>query len=120
MIDRENSGGGAYDGKEMPGVPRHAVNLSLTYALNAKTDLTATHAWRSKSFAISDFDNNNAQRQAAFESTSLTFRHKRDSIDYFATLNNLFARKNGLWTGDNTIYPVNYLRSFVVGAKVRF
>lgn len=120
MIDRENSGGGAYDGKEMPGVPRHAVNLSLTYAFNAKTDMTATHAWRSKSFAISDFDNNNAQRQAAFESTSLTFRHKRDSIDYFATLNNLFARKNGLWTGDNTIYPINYLRSFVVGAKVRF
>jgi iron complex outermembrane receptor protein len=120
LIDRENSGAGAYDGKEMPGVSRHALNLSATYAIDDKTSLAMTHAWRSKGYAIADFDNNNAQRQAAFETTGLSLRHQRGAVEYFATINNLFEHKNGMWTGDNAIYPVNYERTMVVGAKVSY
>ena len=120
VIRQEDGVAGAYDGKEMPGVPRHALTAAATYAIDGKSDVTVSHAWRSKSYAISDFDNNNAQRQAAVESTSLTWRHRRESVDYFASINNLFARKNGVWAGDNTIYPVNYARSLAVGVKARF
>lgn len=120
LIDREDSGAGAYDSKAMPGVPRHAVNLAATYAINGATELTLTHAWRSSSYAISDFDNNNAQRQAAFATTNLSARHQRGAVTYFATVNNLFADKNGLWTGDDTIYPVNPERSVTVGARAKF
>jgi len=119
-IDRENSAAGAYDGKEMPGVPRHSVNLAATYALDDKSDITLNHSWRSKSYAISDFDNNNAQRQAAFESTNLSLRHRRGSLDYFATISNLFNRTNAMWAGDDTIYPVNFSRSLVAGVTARF
>ncbi len=120
IIRQESGVGGVYDGKEMPGVPRHAVTAAATYALDGRTDLTVSHMWRSKSYAISDFDNNNAQRQAAFESTGLTLRHKRDTMDYFASVNNLFGRKNAVWGGDNTIYPVNFARSLALGVKARF
>jgi len=119
VIDRENSAAGAYSGKEMPGVPRHSLNLAATYAINARSDATLTHSWRAKSYAIGDFDNNNAQRQAAFESTNLSLRHKRNSMDYFVTFNNLFNRKNAMWTGDNSIYPVNFSRGFVAGISTR-
>lgn len=120
LIDREDSGAGAYDGKTMPGVPRHAVNLAMRHAIDAATELTLTHAWRSSSYAISDFDNDNAQRQRAFSVTNLGLRYRRGTVDYFATINNLFARKNGMWTADDTIYPVNYARSMAVGARVKF
>ncbi len=116
---RENSAAGAYDGKEMPGVPRHSLNLAATYAIDASSDATLTHSWRAKSYAIGDFDNNNAQRQAAFEATNLSFRHKRNSMDYFVTFNNIFNRVNGVWTGDNSIYPMNFSRSLIAGINVR-
>ncbi|MCF8151258.1 MAG: TonB-dependent receptor [Sulfuritalea sp.] len=119
VIDRENSAAGAYAGKEMPGVPRHSLNLAATYAINASSDATLTHSWRAKSYAIGDFDNNNAQRQAAFEATNLSFRHKRNSMDYFVTFNNIFNRVNGVWTGDNSIYPMNFSRSLIAGINVR-
>lgn len=120
IIDRENGGAGAFDGKEIPGVPRHSVNLAATYAINSATALTLTHTWRSKSYAIGDFDNNNAQRTAAFETTGLSLRHRRNAVEYFAAINNLFERKNGIWTGDNTIYPTNYQRTLLVGAKASY
>ena len=119
-IDREDSATGAYDGKEMPGVPRHALNLSATYAFDNRTDATLSHAWRGRAYAISDFDNNNLQRQEATQTTNLSLRHRHESMEVFATVSNLFNRKNGVWAGDNTIYPVNYSRSVVVGVKTRF
>ena len=120
LIDREDGGAGAYDGKEMPGVSRHVLNLSATYAIDAATRLTVTHTWRSKGYAIGDFDNNNVQRQAAFETTGLGLRHRRGAVEYFAAINNLFGRRNGMWAGDDAIYPVNYERTFLVGARMTY
>lgn len=120
LIDREDSGAGAYDGKEMPGVSRHVLNLSATYAIDARTHLTVTHAWRSRSYAIGDFANDNAQRQDAFETTGLSLRHRHGAVEYFVAVNNLFGRKNGMWAGDDTIYPVNYERTFLVGARMKY
>lgn len=119
LIDHENSAAGSYDGKEMPGVPGHSVNLAATYALDARSVVTVNHSWRDKSYAISDFDNNNVQRQAAFESTSLSFRHKRESIDWFVTIDNLFGRRNAMWAGDDTIYPTTFSRRLVAGINAR-
>jgi iron complex outermembrane recepter protein len=126
-IDSEDSGNGAFDGKDMPGVPEHGINVTASYALTDRVQLTATHAWRDSSYAISDFDNNSDARQKRYESTSVHVRYHGEQVDYYASVDNLFAKKNGLWISDdsnpwagNVIYPVNYERSFVLGARVKF
>jgi len=38
----------------------------------------------------------------------------------FATVQNLFDRKNGIWTANDSIYPMNFSRSALVGFKAKF
>lgn len=120
IIDHENDGGGAFNGKDLPGVPRHGVTLSLAYQSTDASSLNLSHTWRSATWAAEDFDNDNAQKQAAYQSTDVAWRYHQKNFEWFATVENLFERKNGLWIQDNAIYPVNFTRNWRLGMKATF
>ena len=120
IIDRENDGGGAYDGKDLPGVPRHGVTLGLSYAINKASSLNLSHAWRSTAYAANDFANTFTQKQAAYQSTDVAYRYRHNNLEWFAAVENLFERKNGLWIRDDSIYPVNFTRNWRFGMKATF
>ncbi|MEW5769370.1 MAG: TonB-dependent receptor [Pseudomonadota bacterium] len=120
IIDREDSGGGSYNGKDLPGVSRHGVVLGLAYSPSKNASLNLTHAWRSTAWAAEDFDNNNAQKQAAYQSTDVAYRYRHRNLEWFASVENLFEHKNGLWILDDVVYPVNFTRNWRVGVKAVF
>ena len=120
LIDREDSGGGAFNGKSLPGVPRHGVVLGVTWIPAPGHSLGLTHTWRQQTWAIGDFDNNNVQRQAAYLSTDLAYRRDGKGWSGFVAVRNVFAHKNAVWTQDDVIYPVNLSRVFTVGLKAGF
>lgn len=123
VIDREGENGGAYEGKNLPGVPRHAAIVGLTWRPDAKSALMLAHAWRGSAWSVGDFDNN-AARQAVYQSTDVAWRYRTGEIEWSAAIENLFAHKNGMWIDDpfvgSVIYPVNFTRNFRAGFKARF
>jgi iron complex outermembrane receptor protein len=120
FIDNENQGGGAFNGRELPGVPHHNLILSGSYALTERSELSLSQNWRSSSYAIGDFANNRSQRQSAYSLTNLAYRYRLNGWEMFATVQNLFDRKNGIWTANDSIYPMNFSRSALVGFKAKF
>ena len=121
IIDREADGGGAYDGKELPGVSRHSVVAGLNVRVTERGNLSLSHTWRSTAWAADDFDNNNAQKQRAYQSTDVAYRHRvAKDVELYAAVSNLFDRENGLWVRDDAIYPIDFERTWKVGARLTF
>jgi iron complex outermembrane receptor protein len=120
LIDREDSGGGGFDGKELPGVPRHGVNLGLNWRITPASSLNLTHVWRASTWAAEDFDNNNLQKQQAYQSTGIAYQHRHKNLEWFAAVDNVFEKPNGIWLRDDVIYPVNFTRSWRLGMKADF
>lgn len=120
LIDREDSGSGAFDGKDLPGVPRHGVNLGLNWRVTPASSLNLTHTWRAETWAAEDFDNNNTQKQQAYQSTNLAYQYRYKQWEWFAAVDNLFEQSNGIWIRNDAIYPVNFSRNWRVGMKVEF
>ncbi|MEQ1593238.1 MAG: TonB-dependent receptor [Thiobacillaceae bacterium] len=118
LIDQ--GGTGMFDGKELPGVPRHGVNLGLNWHLTPASSLNVTHAWRASTWAAGDFANSNQQKQQAYQSTSLAYQYHYRQWTGFAALDNLFQQSNGIWIGDDAIYPVNFTRNWRLGMKLDF
>ena len=119
-IDQTSQEGGAYDGKAMPGVPRQGVNLGLAYQWAPGYSVNLDHVWRASSYALNDFANSMSQRQAAYQLTNLALHYRQQDWEAFATVANLFDRKNGVWVQDNAIYPVDFSRSFKIGVRKNF
>ena len=119
-IDREGDGGGAYDGKDLPGVPRHGVTLGLNWRLTPASRFNIAHTWRSETWAAEDFDNNNTQKQAAYQSTNLAYYYRHRQWEGFVSVDNVFDEANGIWIRDDAIYPVNFTRAWRVGVKADF
>lgn len=117
IIDSTAQGGGAFDGRELPGVPHHSLGLSGTYRFSGNSDVTLSQNWKSSSYAIGDFANNGSQRQAAYNVTNLAYRYRTSHVEYFATVQNLLNHHNGIWVGDDNIYPVDFARTILVGIK---
>ena len=121
IIDREADGGGAYDGKELPGVSRHSLVAGFNVRVTDRGNLNLSHTWRSKAWAADDFDNNNAQKQRAYQSTDVAYRHRvAKDVELYAAVSNLFDRENGLWVRDDAIYPIDFERTWKVGARLTF
>jgi iron complex outermembrane receptor protein len=120
IIDQANSGGGAFDGKDLPGVPRHGVTLDMQYDWSEHSTFNVGYVWRSNSYAANDFANNFSQKQAAFQSTNLAYRYRYKAYEVSAAIDNVFAQQNGLWVSDNVIYPVSFTRNYRVGFKASF
>lgn len=121
IIDRENEGAGAFNGKELPGVSRHSMVLGLNVRVAQSGNLSLTHTWRSSAWAEEDLANTNSQKQRAYQSTDVSYRHQvGKQVEFYGSVNNLFARKNGIWVGDDSIYPVNFERTWKLGARISF
>lgn len=120
IIDQENDGGCAYNGKELPGVPRHGVTLGLNWRLTPASSFNLAHTWRSETWAAEDFDNNNVQKQAAYQSTNLAYRYRHKQWEGSIAVDNVFEQTNGIWIRDDAIYPVNFTRAWRVGVKADF
>lgn len=120
VIDRENDGGGAYDGKDLPGVPRHSARVGLDWQPFDRLGLQLAHTWRSQAYALEDFANAFNQRQRAYRSTDLALRYRLKHLEVVASVENLFRHSNGLWVRDDAIYPVNFTRNWRVGLKAAF
>jgi iron complex outermembrane receptor protein len=120
LIDREDSGGGAFDGKDLPGVPRHGVNLGLNWRVTPASSVNLTHTWRAKTWAAEDFDNNNAQKQQAYRSTNLAYQYRYKQWQWFAAVDNLYEESNGIWIHDDAIYSVDFTRNWRLGMKFEY
>ena len=127
VIDREDQGGGAYDGKELPGVPRHNLIVGLNAKVGDKGNFQVSHTWRSKAWTNGDFGNNNVQRQREYQTTDLAYRHRLEKrVELYAAVTNLFERRNGVDVRSartapyDFVYPVDFERTWKVGARVSF
>lgn len=118
-IDEENEANGAYNGKDLPGVSKHNITLNLGYEINDVTTILS-HTFRSSTYASDDLKNNFAQKQDAYNSTDLTTSYNYQNLELFAKIQNIFAEKNGLWIEDNSIYPINFERTYFTGMKAKF
>ena len=118
-IDKENDGGGAFNGKDLPGVSKHSVTLNLGWQSNGFSSMLS-HKYRSKAYASNDFSNSFTQKQKAYNSTDLSLNYKVKNYEFFAKAQNLFDKKNGLWTKDDNIYPIDFTRTYYAGLKVSF
>ena len=121
IIDRENEGAGAFDGKDLPGVSRHSMVLGLNVRVAHNGNLALTHTWRSSAWAEEDLANTNLQKQRAYQSTDVSYRHQvGKQLEVYGSVSNLFARKNGIWVSDDSIYPSNFERTWKLGARMSF
>jgi iron complex outermembrane receptor protein len=126
IIDHENEGGGTFDGKDLPGVPRHNATLGLGWQATPAAHVQLTHTWRGGAIAVGDFANSLNQRQAVYQSTDFAVRYRSGNFEWSGGVDNLFERKNGLWVksvnnpGSADIYPVNFTRNWRLGMKATF
>ena len=124
IIDSEDSGGGAFDGNEIPGVPRHGVTLGATWQPWTGGTVNLNHAWRDSAYSISNFQNDKTIRQTPYNSTSLSLRQRWKKIEGYVAIDNLFNQDNGVWVYSafgatpNNGYPVDFRRTARVGIKV--
>lgn len=117
--DSTNSGG---IGREIPGVSKHNIKISLGYNPTHRINLLLSHVYKSAAFAMSDFDGNYGKMQA-YNATDFSAVYKYKNYEFFAKVNNIFDKKNALFADDGTtlgVYPVNYERNFMLGLKAKF
>lgn len=119
-IDRENNGGGAFNGKDLPGVPKHNLVANLNWKFYPKASLNLNHTWRSSAYAFNDFTNSFRQKQGIYSSTNLTVNYQYNQFTLFAAVNNLFEHENSIQVADDTIYPVDFVRTWRVGLRADF
>jgi len=119
-IDDEVENGEKFSSKTLPGVSKHNIKATLEYEVLADTHLSFTQIYRSKAYAFNDFSNSFAQKQKRYTSSNVALRYLKDNYEVFAKVDNIFGKKNGLWTQDDAIYPTNYTTTALAGVKVRF
>lgn len=120
IIDNENDGAGTYNGKDLPGVSKHGLNVSLNYSPTVKSTVVLSHNYRSSAYAANDFSNTFSQKQAAYQSTNLSYSYTIKQLELSLAVDNIFEESNSLWVRDDAIYPVNFTRNWSVGAKLNF
>jgi iron complex outermembrane receptor protein len=120
IIDNESDGAGAFNGKDLPGVSKHAINVALNYSPTVRSTVVLSHNYRSSAYAANDFANTFSQKQKPYQSTSLSYTYIIKQIELSLAVDNIFEESNGLWVRDDAIYPVNFTRNWNVGAKLNF
>ncbi len=120
IIDEENDGAGTFNGRNLPGAPKQAAILNLNYQLTAQAHINFNHTWRSVAYAYNDFFNTAAQRQAHYESTNIALNYQYRNLQFFSAISNLFEYKNSIQVADDSIYPVDFVRTWRLGLKADF
>lgn len=120
IIDQEIESGDNYTGNKLPGVSNHNIKATVSYLPTINTTIAITQVYRSKAYALNDFNNNFSQKQQAYHSTNISLNYAKNNYEIFAKINNLFDQSNGLWIKDNAIYPVDFTTTFTAGLKFIF
>lgn len=119
-IDKESDNAGAFNGKDLPGVPKHTAIANVNWQFLPHAMLNINHTWRSKAYAYNDFANDFAQKQRAYESTNIALNYQYKHINVYTAINNLFEHENTIQVQDNAIYPVDFVRTWRIGIKADF
>lgn len=119
-IDREDAAGGAYNDKDLPGVPKHTVVANLNYQFLNHANLNLNHTWRAKAYAFNDLQNNFEQKQDNYQSTNLALSYQYKNFNFFTAINNIFEHENTIQVQDDAIYPVDFVRTWRVGMRADF
>jgi iron complex outermembrane recepter protein len=121
IIDRElQESGTLIKDKNLPGAPRQSVVANLNWKVFTNTNLNLNHVWRSSAYIYNDFLNNASQRQSRYESTNLSINYTHNQYTVFAAINNLFKHENNMQTAVDSLYPVDFVRTWRVGFKADF
>ena len=119
---REDSLNPSIVGNEIPGVPKHNVKIALSYEPTYRMKFLLVQIYKSKAYAMSDFDQNFGKMQS-YNTTNFIASYKYKNYEIYAKVNNLFDKKNALFADDGTtlgVYPVNYERNFMLGFNAKF
>lgn len=119
-IDKESSGAGIFNGKNLPGVPKHSVVANVNYQFYPNARVNLNHVWRANAYAYNDFANNFDQQQDHYNSTNLAIRYTYKNVDFFASVNNLFEQENSIQVEDDALFPIDFVRTWRVGMKADF
>jgi iron complex outermembrane recepter protein len=120
VIDQENDGAGAFNGKNLPGAPKHTIVANLNYKFLDHANLNLNQTWRSGAYSYNDFTNNAAQKQQHYESTNIALSYQYKNFQVFTSINNLFEHENSIQVQDDALYPVDFVRTWRVGLKADF
>ena len=120
IIDKEDDGAGTFNGKNLPGVPKHTIVANLNYKFFDHASLNVNQTWRSTAYALNDFQNNFTQKQDSYQTTNLALNYQYKNLLFFTAVNNLFEHENSIQVKDNGIYPVDFVRTWRVGMKADF
>ncbi len=119
-IDKESDNAGAFNGNNLPGVPKHTVVANLNYRFLDHAMLNVNHTWRAKAYAYNDFGNNFEQKQDRYQSTNLALSYQYKNVNFYAVVNNIFEHENSIQIEDNAIFPVDFVRTWRVGMRADF
>jgi iron complex outermembrane receptor protein len=120
VIDKENEAAGAYDGKDLPGVPRHSITVAAHYTPTNSSTFVLSHSFRNTAYALNDFENNFSQKQPTYQSTDLAYSYNYQNLTLSINVQNIFDQENGILVGVDNIYPVNFARSYNFGVNYQF
>jgi len=120
IIDNDDAGSGSFDGKNLPGVSRHNVTVALHYLATDHSNIVLSHNYRSSAYALNDFANSFSQKQQPYQATNLAYSYTHDQLVVTVSVDNVFDKSNGIWVRNDAIYPVNFTRSWSIGAKYNF
>lgn len=121
IIDSEiRDDGSNIDGKTLPSTPKHSVVANLSYKFLDHASVNLNQVWRSSAYASEDFLNNAAQRQEHYESTNVALSYEYKNMQFFTSVTNLFEHANSIQVRDDTIYPIDFSRTWRVGMKADF
>jgi iron complex outermembrane receptor protein len=121
IIDRElQESGVLIKDKNLPGAPRQSLVANINWKIFTNTSLNLNHVWRSQAYIYNDFLNNATQRQSRYESTNLSLNVTLQQYTVFAAVNNLFEHQNNIQTAVDSLYPIDFVRTWRVGLKADF
>ena len=120
IIDQENNSGGAFNGKDLPGAPKHSVVANLNYKFLEHATFNLNQTWRSTAYSYNDFTNTLLQKQSPYLTTNVALSYQYKNIQFFTGINNLFAHENSIQINDAALYPVDFVRTWRVGMKADF
>lgn len=120
-VDRElQEGGTLIKNKDLPGAPRQSLTANLNWKIFTHTNLNLNHVWRSQAYIYNDFLNNASQKQSHYESTNLSLNYTHNQYTVFAAINNLFEHENNIQTAVDSLYPIDFVRTWRVGFRADF
>lgn len=102
--------GGQFDGKELPNVPKHQMNLGVQKTFDNRIQLGINGLYVGERRHISDFDNDKGHLEDYFYVTS--------QLSYLLATGRVYLAVNNLLNEEYSEYGVDYGNSFTDGSPI--